>query len=102
MDFGSALLLVSTVFLVVELIGRLVPEIDARVKVVIAIIAGQAVAFLTANSDWGPKQVVDGIPLDKMNGGSLVLVGLALAGVATIGKQALNTVSNIGENKGDL
>jgi len=101
-DFGNALLLVSTVFLVVEFVARLFPTITAREKVIAAIVAGQAATIVVANSDWGAKQVVDGLALDKMNGASLVIVGLAVAGLATIGKQALTAVTNIGENKKDL
>lgn len=99
MDFGSAILLVSTVFLVVELANQLIPGLEGRWKVLLALIAGQAASFVVANSDWGSKQVVDGLRLDTMNGVSLVLVGLALAGLAVGIKQVLKSVANIGENR---
>lgn len=98
MDFGNAALLASTVFLIVELVALLVPNCPSQAKIVVAILAGQASALLVAHSEWGAKQVVDGIALNTMNAASLVLVGLALTGLAVIGKQALGAVRNIGEN----
>lgn len=101
MDFGNAALLVATVFLVVELVNQIVPNLTGQIKVLIAIVAGQASAISVANSDWGVKQVIDDIRLDQMNGFSLFLVGLALAGVAVVAKQGLKAVANIGENRSE-
>lgn len=99
MDFGNALLLIATVFLIVELAARLVPAMSAQVKVIVAIVAGQAATELVAHSDWGAKQVVSGLALNSMNVGSLILVGLALTGLAVGVKQTLSAVANVGENK---
>lgn len=99
MDFGNALLLVSTVFLIVELAARLVPKMGAQAKVVVAVVAGQAATQLVAHSDWGAKQVISGLALNAMNVGSLILVGLALTGLAVVGKQTLSALSNIGQNQ---
>lgn len=101
MDFGNAILLVSSVFLVVELANQLIPGLEGRWKVLAAIVAGQGSAVAVANSDWGVKQVIDGIALDTMNGFSLVLVGLALSGLAVGLKQVLKSVANIGENRSE-
>lgn len=99
MDFGNALLLVATVFLIVEFANQLIPNLDGRFKVLIAIVAGQLASVLVAHSGaWGAKQVIDGVSLDKMNGAALVLVGLSLAGLAVGLKQGLKAVANIGEN----
>lgn len=102
MDFGSSALLVATVFLVVEFVSRIFPTLGPREKVIAALIVGQASTEIVAHSDWGVKQVIDGIALNSMNTGSLILVGLAVAGLATIGKQALTAVTNIGENSKPL
>ena len=101
MDFGNALLLGSTVFLIVELANQLIPNLEGRWKVLLAIIAGQAGAWTVANSDWGAKQIVSGLRLDTMNGVSLILVGLALAGVAVGAKQGLKAIANVGQNRSE-
>lgn len=99
MDFGTSSMLVFMVFLVVELANQLVPNLEGRWKVLLAIVAGQATAIAVANSDWGVKQVIDGIKLDTMNGFSLALVGLALAGLAVGAKQGLKALANVGQNR---
>jgi hypothetical protein len=99
MDFGNAALLASTVFLIVELVGRIFPALGGREKIIVAFLAGQLSTFLVAQSDWGSKQIVDGIALDSMNWYSLAIVGLALAGLAVIGKQVIGSIANIGENQ---
>lgn len=100
MDFGNAAMLTFTVFVLVELINQLFPGLEGRWKVIAALAAGQTTAISVANSDWGVKQVIDGIRLDMMNGFSLFLVGLALAGLA-VGFNVLvrKGLANIGENR---
>lgn len=102
MDFGSAILLTAVVFLIVELVARIFPAMTGREKNIAALGAGELTAFLVAHSSWAHKQVVSGIALDTMGWVSLVLVGLSLAGLAIVGKQVLNSVSNIGENNRPL
>lgn len=99
MDFGNALLLVAMVFLVVELANQLIPNLEGRWKVIVALVVGQVLAEVVANSDWGSRQVIDGLRLDRMNALSLVLVGLALAGLAVGFKQGFKAIANIGENR---
>lgn len=99
MDFGSALLLASMPFLLTELAAQVFTTMQGRVKVALAIVFAQAATWCVANSDWGSKQVVSGIRLDQMNGFSLVLVGIALAGLAVLGKQGLKAVANVGQNR---
>lgn len=101
MDFGSAALLIASVFVIVELLGKLFPELTAREKVAAAIIVGQIDVVLVAHSAWGSKQVVEGVALSSMNWASLALVGIAIAGLAVVGKQALQSISNIGQNHTD-
>ncbi len=98
MDVGSATLLTSMVFIVVELLGQLFPVMTAREKVAAAVVSGQVAAVLVAHSAWGSTQIVEKVPLSTMNWGSLALVGIVIAALAVIGKQALQTVSNIGSN----
>lgn len=101
MDFGNAALLAATVFLIVEQLKLLFPAQmkNARVLAGAILLTSQVVPILVAHSDWGPKQVVDGIPLSTMGQGALILVGLSLAGLAGVGYKLTAGIGSIGNSE---
>lgn len=59
-------------------------DMNAVVTQVVAWLAGIAVAFVAANSDWGDAIVVNGDVMSLLNGWSLSLVGMNLASTAGV------------------
>jgi hypothetical protein len=104
LDFGNALLPGFIIFLLVELYTAIEEAVAARDwkavrKIVFIILAGQVAILATAHSDWGDKNVVEGISLNVMNGVSLAIAGLAVAGLMAFGnKVAVKALSRIGSS----
>lgn len=101
MDFGNAALLAATVFVIVEQLKLLFPEqmANPRILALAILVSSQLVPNLVAHSDWGVKQIVDGIPLTTMNQVALILVGLSLAGLAGIGYKLASGIGSIGNSE---
>ena len=102
MDFGNAVLLAFATFLTVTFAFALMPdswENNRQARILTVIIVGQLITIVCANSDWGVKQVVDGIALKDMNAWSLGLVGLGIAGLAAVGNKLITfALPNMGQN----
>jgi len=102
MDFANAALLIAAVFGLTEFAKRFEgPTLAANPRVVAltALIVGQAAVWLVATTAWAHEQVIGSKPLDDLNSGSKVLVGLLVAGVAAGISQTLKAVANVGENQ---
>jgi hypothetical protein len=100
MDVGNAALLVFVAFAITQFVKQLIPgTADPRIVQAAALLVGIGATVLVGHSDWGHKQVIDGIPLDTMNGASQLLVGLAIGSGATALHQTLRAVSNVGQNQ---
>lgn len=103
MDFGNAALLVGAVFLAVAFVFAMIPdrfEQNRQLRILIVLAVGQILTNVVAHSDWGTKQIVDGIALKNMNGSSIAIVGLAVAGLAAIANKLITyAIPNIGENQ---
>lgn len=102
MDLSTALPLIAAVFVVMELIKGIFPKISSQQKIIAAVVVGQAVTFLFAHSDFGNQAIISKIQVDSMGFAALILVGLAVAGVAAFGQQVVqNAIPSIGENKAE-
>lgn len=102
MDFGKAALLIAVVFGLTEFGKRLLgPRLsaDSRIVTALAIVVGQAAVWLMAQTAWAHEQVIGTKPLDELNTGSLILVGLLVAGGAAFGRETLQAVKNVGTNQ---
>lgn len=101
MDFQNAALLVAAVYGLTEfgkaLIGLPWAD-DSRVKTVLAVAVGQGAVWLVGTTAWAHEQVIGAKPLDELNTGSKVLVGLFAAGAAAFTQRAIKAVSDVGEN----
>lgn len=69
-------------------------DVNAVVTQVVAWLAGIAVAFLAASSDFGDSIAVNGDFLGLLNGWSVALVGLNLASTAGIGWDIIKAVDS--------
>jgi hypothetical protein len=102
MDFGNAVLLVGAVFLAVTFVFAMIPdawENNRQLRILIVLAVGQIITVVVANSDWGAKQIVDGLALENMNGPSLFIVGLSVAGLAAIANRLIEfSIPSIGES----
>ena len=100
MDLSAALLPGILVFAVIAAITKATGDtLHSAVKVPLAFVLGIATVFAVAASDFGHSQKVSGIPIDKLNGASLVLVGIMVGAVA-VGINVAKTVGlNIGQNQ---
>jgi len=101
MDFGNAALLIAAVFGLTEFVKRFLgPKLalNSRIIAVSALIVGQAAVWLVGTTAWAHEQVIGTKPLDELNTGSKVLVGLFAAGVAAGINQVLGAVKNVGQN----
>jgi hypothetical protein len=102
MDFGNAALLVGAVFLAVTFVFAMIPdtmEENRRLRILIVVVLGQLITIVVANSDWGVKQVVDGLALRDMNAWSLGIVGLSVAGLAALANKLITAIPSIGQNQ---
>lgn len=101
MDFGNAAILIAAVFGLTEFGKRFLGDklsSNSRVIAALALIVGQAAVWLVGTTAWAHDQVIGTKPLDELNSGSKVLVGLFAAGVAAGVNQVLGAVKNIGQN----
>jgi hypothetical protein len=102
MDFGKAALLIAVVFGLVEFGKRFLgPKLssDSRIVAALAIVVGQLGVWLMAETAWAHEQVVGSKPLDELNTGSKILVGLFVAGGAAFGAEFLGSLKNMGQNQ---
>lgn len=102
MDLQNAALLVAAVFGLIEFGKNLLgPRLarNSRIVVLLALVVGQAATWLVASTAWAHEQVIGSKPLDELNAGSLILVGLFAAAAAAFGERTLNAVKNIGDNQ---
>jgi len=100
MDFGNALLVSALLFGFVMWIKRSFPKVeaDAKLTILVVIVAAQAAVWLLRYTVWAHEQVIGGHPLDELNFGSIVAAGIFLALGATVVDQGVKMVSNIGQN----
>ena len=102
MDFGKAAILIAVVFGLVEFGKRFLgPKLaaDPPIVALLALVVGQAATWLMAETAWAHEQVVGGKPLDELNTGSKIVVGLFVAGGAAFGAEFLGSLRSIGENQ---
>lgn len=100
MDFGKALLLIAVVLVLTDVVKQIVPNLDARLTVLVAVAIGIAATFLTGASVWANEQVVGGHSLGNLDTPSKLLVGLMVGTGAGVTDKVLNAVRNIGQNQG--
>ncbi len=99
MDFSQAGLLIAAVFAVTKLIDKAVPQVTGALLQLVALVVGVAMTFLVAYSTYADGVTVGGKTLDNVNGAGLVLIGLLIAGGATVVDQGIKAVTNIGDNQ---
>lgn len=100
MDFTQAALLIAVVFAVTTAVDKAVPSLKGAALQVTAFVIGIATTFLVAYSSYASTVSVGGKSLDKVNGAGLIVIGLMIAGGATLADRAFKAVSNVGQNQG--
>lgn len=98
MDFTEAALLIAAVYAVTKLADKAIPALVGWKLQLSALLIGIGTTFLVAYSSYADAVKVGGKPLDDVNGAALVLIGLLIAGGATVVDQGLKAVSNVGDN----
>ena len=101
MDFTNAALLIAAVFAVTTAVDKAVPALNGWKLQVSAFVIGIATTFLVAYSSYASSVQVGGVGLDKVNTAGLVLIGLMIAGGATLADRSFTAVKNIGQNQYD-
>lgn len=99
MDFSQAALLIAAVFVVTKLADKAFPALTGASLQATAIAIGIGTTFLVAYSSYADSVNVGGRTLNNVNVPALVLIGLLIAGGATVVDQGFKAVSNIGENQ---
>lgn len=99
MDFSQAGLLIAAVYAVTKLLDKAIPALTGAALQATALVVGIATTFLVAYSSYADGVTVGGKSLDSVNGPALVLIGLLIAGGATVVDQGLKAVTNVGENQ---
>lgn len=100
MDFTDAALLIALVFAVTTMVDKAVPALTGWKLQLSAFVIGVAATFLTAYSSYASTVKVGGKSLDNVNGAGLLVIGLMIAGGATLADRTFKAVSNIGQNQG--
>lgn len=97
--FASAALLSTAVIILCSLVFA-IGDLPKWAKILVVIVAGQAVTALVANSDFGASQKVLDHTLDTLNEPGQIVVGLVLAGFAAMLYKLIDTaIPNIGQNQ---
>lgn len=99
MDFSQAGLLIAAVFAVTKGIDKAIPKLTGAPLQLVAFLVGIAMTFLVAYSTYADGVTVGGKTLDVVNTAGLILIGLLVAGGATVVDQLFKSVTNIGENQ---
>lgn len=99
MDFTNAALLIAAVFAVTALIDKAVPALKGAALQGVALLVGIGTTFLVAYSSYADSVSVGGKSLNNVNGAALVLIGLMIAGGATVADRTFKAVSNVGQNQ---
>ena len=101
MDLSNVALIVGAVFGLTEFVKRFLGprlSLDSRITAATALLVGQAAVWLVGTTAWAHEQVIGTKPLDELNTGSKILVGLFVAGTAAGFNQVLGAVKNVGQN----
>lgn len=101
MDFSEAALLIAAVFAVTKLADKAIPALVGWKLQLVALLVGVGTTFLVAYSSYADAVKVGGKSLADVNGAALVLIGLLIAGGATVVDQGFKAVTNVGENNPD-
>lgn len=99
MDFTQAGLLIAAVFAVTALFDKAIPQLTGWKLQLAALAIGVGTTFLVAYSSYADTVTIGGKSLDSVNTAALVLIGLMVAGGATVVDRGLKALSNVGENK---
>lgn len=99
MDFTNAALLIAAVFAITTLVDKAIPALNGWKLQLSAFVIGIGTTFLVAYSSYADSVSVGGKSLDQVNGAALVLIGLMIAGGATIADRTFKAVSNVGQNQ---
>lgn len=100
MDFTNAALLIAAVFAVTKLVDQAVPALTGWKLQLSAFVIGVGTTFLVAYSSYANSVKVGGKSLADVNGAALVLIGLMIAGGATVVDHTFKAVKNVGQNQG--
>jgi hypothetical protein len=98
MSFTQATLLISAVFAVTTMVDKAIPALTGWKLQLVAFVIGVGTTFLVAYSSYASSVKVGGKALDTVNTAALILIGLMIAGGATVTDRLFRAVSNVGEN----
>jgi hypothetical protein len=99
MDFGQSVLLVFATFALTKWLSSVVPNLDSRLKPILAMVIAIGLTFLVSETVWAPENIVQGHSLDELDGWSKLLAGILLGSGAVVLDTAFKAVKNIGENQ---
>lgn len=93
MDFVPLLVMSALVKKLVDFVKYITAnDWNAVVTQIVAWIAGIALAFVGADSDWAQNIIINGLPLSNLNNWSLVFVGVNVASLAGFGWDTLKAI----------
>lgn len=105
MNFGNAAILSLLVFVGVEILKGIIPDVSLPTgktingTLITALLVGIGATFLVAATVWGHTTVVGTHALDSLDGWSKLVVGI-FAGAGSVGiDKGFKAVSSIGENQ---
>jgi hypothetical protein len=98
LDLTSALLVGGALFTIVQLLKKAIPMLNGWPVIVVTLVLAYLVTAIVAHSTLGADQVVNGIPITRLNWADQGLVALQLAGISVFGAEVLMAGKNIGEN----
>lgn len=100
LDLTSALLLGGSLFTVIQLLKKALPDgmLSGWRVVALTIVLAYAVTAVVAHSMLGELEVVNGIALPQLNWADQIIVAVQLAGISVFGAEVLLAGKNIGEN----
>lgn len=95
MEFVPAVAMAALVLKVIDFLRYVgARDLNGSGTQLITWIAGVAVAFLVAHTEWADGIELGGAPLGKLGFWSLVFVGLTYSSLASAGKDLLKSIDN--------
>lgn len=102
MDLSNAALLIASVYGIIELLKKLLPDAwlkNSRIVTGLVIAVSFAATFLVAATAWAGEQVIGDHRLDQLSVADKVLVSCLVAGAAALTNRGVRAVMNVGQNQ---
>lgn len=99
MDFTQAGLLIAAVFAVTTMVDKAIPALNGWKLQLAAFVIGVGTTFLVAYSSYANSVSIGGKSLADVNVAGDFLIGLMVAGGATLADRTFTAIKNVGDNQ---